>query len=267
MWNWHKITWYKCKENFPWTGIAILLFFIGTGNALLTGFFLFREGKLNFSGLIDPTLADHIGTYLAGTSGTLWGAAGLIVLIQTLSVQQEGLRQQKEVSKQQSFETTFFNSLSRLEKCTQNLSSSYKNSFSKQIIKAYSYNYTQASLDIEDGDLTPNEIGINYYDINLDHYDIEILDEIESTYVIDYEEYLARQYYNILEFVNEHTSKPYIYYDIISESFSSEITALFYYFAIRIEDKTPLELIKSSDLSISPRALYCKNHIDLFKKD
>ncbi|WP_027179788.1 hypothetical protein [Maridesulfovibrio bastinii] len=146
--------------------IISLAIAIGIVNFVGAFIVLAIDHKINFSFHIDSNLAADIGTYLAGTSGTLWGAAGLIVLIQTLKVQQEGIEQQRELSNQQSFETTFFNFLNRYNELQKSID------FNKiDPLKKWSYNcakygfnhYKLSSEEIHEEDLIyPDDPRVDY---------------------------------------------------------------------------------------------------------
>lgn len=202
--------------------LTSFLISIGTANAILTIVFLAFDGKFNLTGKIDSQLAADIGTYLAGTSGTLWGVAGLIVLIQTL-------HEQKKTRLQQRFETTFFNALESLKARTESLEEHYINCFSKRLLNIVSENGNFPPRDDQVQESTPNNIGKMIIE-SFECMNFLSLENLKKTYVQDNEEYLARSYYTIIKILNSYSGEKAIYEAILSDYFSSELTALFFYF-------------------------------------
>lgn len=253
-----------------WEKLATTISIIGVFNIILTVAFLFAEGKLNFSCLIDPVLADHIGTYLAGTSGTLWGAAGLIVLIQTLLAQKEGIQQQKKISDQQSFESYFFKHLELFD-------SSIKIFLEKNedpIIRVAMDKYRKDNEEpVSAGNRMYNafpEEAVEGYGRDLERDLVRGKNKLKNlkttTPFFEYHEtFLTHHFYYILDIIKEQKeAKHYIH--LLFAKLPKEIVRFILYYTL-LHKNEKLSLIRNLRIHIPITPLYHPSHAKLFKPE
>jgi hypothetical protein len=100
------------KEKF--TRAGILIGAIGALLLVAIGGFEWRQGYEAFFGTGKPTLGDwgNYGSFLQGTTATLWSLAGLLIIFVAFLAQKQQLTLQQRQFEQQSFENHFFQLLS-----------------------------------------------------------------------------------------------------------------------------------------------------------
>ncbi len=219
--------------------------------------FLAFESKINWSFKIDPTLAADIGTYLAGTSGTLWGAAGLIVLIQTLAVQQEGIQQQRDIFNQQSFETTFFNTLKSFKEDLSKLPEDYKNCFTKELYKFLGY---------KPKDHRPIDLGKRIYSLPLSYVnDSTIKEKLIGSSPTPIETQIVYFFYNILSIIENYPGSQQIYHELLCRTCTLEVVNLALYYGLIRDGNNFLEILQQSSFCYFPESHFHHSHMDFFK--
>lgn len=248
--------------------LTSFLISIGTANAILTIVFLVFDGKFNLTGKIDSQLAADIGTYLAGTSGTLWGAAGLIVLMKTLHVQQDVLGQQKKSSEQQSFETYFLKNLDLFDNAIKEFTENGRDPIIKSATEEYLWE--NDCYDIELGYICDDGVDAIYetdLEENLQRSGERIEElrtkDIELTYN---ETFLTNHFYNILDSIKKNSEDANNYEQLVFAKLPKDVLRfLLYYTLFHQEDK--LHYLRELRVAIPLHPLYHPTHSKYFKPE
>ncbi|WP_319780808.1 hypothetical protein [Maridesulfovibrio sp.] len=201
----------------------------------------------------------QIGSFLGGTIGPIFSVAATVFFIGALYLQRKTLESQIGISKQQSFEITFFNLIKTIG-ATRNQK---QDTFTNYLIEQIALKETPAFINYT------NKERIEYLGKNYDR----IADHIKKTSIFTVStasHSLYKSFIMTLRYINENRTciNSKIYIEILCASLAwDEIRFCIYYPILRPNLANDFALVKNSNLTIPVGSLYRKDHADWFKSD
>lgn len=244
------------------------------------------DGNINQSGIIDLEKAAQAGTFIAGTSGVCWALAGVFFFIAALRIQSEELNsqkkimdQQKDIFEQQSFETTFFNLLNKIE------TSREKINFEK--VDPFLYWAKEVAYYGKDFYTYPPSERFKSCPFNLDNPDFDdlLLDRADKILREEFhiiveglrnDEFMLNSnlqffYINVFQaifIVDEYNKRKKYYFNLILSSLHwYEIRFIFYWAYVKNGYSPEFFVLSKNNIPIQTNYLYSPDHAKLFKPE
>ena len=256
-------------------GIIIAFAFIG---------WLFYDGNIVLGGKIDLEKAGQAGSFIAGTSGVCWALAGVFFFISALRIQSEELNaqisvmdQQREIFEQQSFETTFFNLVNKIE--------TSREKFNFDEVDPFKYWSREVAYYGQDFYTFPPHERCEESDIYFDDPDInetiakkaekKLKEEFpliarglrEDQFMLNSD--LQFFYINIFQAIyaiNDYGKRKENYFELLLSSLHwYEIRFIFYWAYVKDGHSAELFMLKTNNIPIQTNYLYSPDHAHYFK--